>query len=53
MADGMAIEGMKLIKNSLIKAFTNGKDVNARMDYFQRLQWARLHFRRVWEQSTH
>ena len=32
MADGMAIEGMKLIKNSLIKAFTNGKDVNARMD---------------------
>ena len=32
MADGMAIEGMKLIKNSLIKAFINGKDVNARMD---------------------
>merc|ERR1711991_196185 len=32
MADGMAIEGMKLIKNSLFKAFTNGKDVNARMD---------------------
>ena len=32
MADGMAIEGMKLIKNSLIKAFTNGKDVKARMD---------------------
>ena len=32
MADGMAIEGMKLIKNSLIKAFTNGKDVNARTD---------------------
>ena len=32
MADGMAIEGMKLIKNSLIKAFKNGKDVKARMD---------------------
>ena len=32
MADGMAIEGMRLIKNSLIKAFKNGKDVNARMD---------------------
>ena len=32
MADGMAIEGMKLIKNSLIKAFINGKDVKARMD---------------------
>ncbi len=32
MADGMAIEGIKLIKNSLIKAFKNGKDVNARMD---------------------
>ncbi len=32
MADGMAMEGMKLIKNSLFKAFANGKDVNARMD---------------------
>ncbi len=32
MADGMAIEGMKLIKNSLPKAFKNGNDVNARMD---------------------
>ena len=32
MADGMAIEGMKLIKNSLLKAFKNGNDVNARMD---------------------
>ena len=32
MADGMAIEGMKLIKNSLFKAFKNGKDVKARMD---------------------
>jgi len=32
MADGIAIEGMKLIKNSLLKAFKNGKDINARMD---------------------
>jgi Alcohol dehydrogenase, class IV len=32
MADGMAIEGMKLIKTLLIKAFTNGKDIKARMD---------------------
>ena len=32
MADGIAIEGMKLIKNSLLKAFKNGNDVNARMD---------------------
>ena len=32
MADGIAIEGMRLIKNSLIKAFTNGKDIKARMD---------------------
>ena len=32
MADGMAIEGMKLIKNSLLKAFKNGNDINARMD---------------------
>ncbi len=32
MADGMAIEGIKLIKNSLIKAFKNGKDINSRMD---------------------
>jgi len=32
MAEGIAIEGMKLIKNSLLKAFKNGNDVNARMD---------------------
>ena len=32
MADGIAIEGMKLIKNSLLKAFKNGNDINARMD---------------------
>ena len=32
MADGMAIEGIKLIKNSLLKAYNNGKDINARMD---------------------
>ena len=32
MADGMAIEGIKLIKNSLLKAFKNGNDINARMD---------------------
>ena len=32
MADGIAIEAMKLIKNSLLKAFKNGNDVNARMD---------------------
>ena len=32
MADGIAIEGIKLIKNSLIKAFKNGKDIDARMD---------------------
>ena len=32
MAEGIAIEGMKLIKNSLLKAFNEGKDINARMD---------------------
>ncbi len=32
MADGIAIEGIKLIKNSLIKAFHNGKDLNARSE---------------------
>ena len=32
MADGIAIEGIKLIKKSLIKAFKNGKDIDARMD---------------------
>ena len=31
-ADGIAIEGMKLIKNSLIKAVKNGKDLNARAE---------------------
>ncbi len=32
MADGIAIEGMKLIKKSLIKAYKNGSDLNARGD---------------------
>ncbi len=32
MADGIAIEGMKLIKSSLLKAVKNGKDLNARAD---------------------
>ena len=32
MADGIALEGMKLIKNSLIKAVNNGKDLQARLD---------------------
>jgi len=32
MADGIAIEGIKLIKKSLIVAVKNGKDLNARSD---------------------
>ena len=32
MADGIAIEGMKLIKQSLLTAVKNGKDLNARKD---------------------
>ena len=32
MADGIAIEGMKLIKKSLLKAVNNGKDLSARAD---------------------
>ena len=32
MADGISIEGMKLIRKSLLKAFSNGKDLNARAD---------------------
>ena len=32
MADGIAIEGMKLIKKSLLVAVKNGKDLNARAD---------------------
>ena len=32
MADGIAIEGMKLIKQSLLIAVKNGKDLNARKD---------------------
>ena len=32
MADGIAIEGMKLIKKSLLTAINDGKDLNARAD---------------------
>ena len=32
MADGIAIEGMKLIKKSLLTAVNNGKDLSARAD---------------------
>ena len=32
MADGIALEGMRLIKNSLLTAFKNGKNITARLD---------------------
>jgi alcohol dehydrogenase class IV len=32
MADGIALEGMRLIKNSLIEAVKNGKNINARLE---------------------
>ena len=32
MADGIAVEGMKLIKKSLLVAVSNGKDIHARLD---------------------
>ena len=32
MAEGIALEGMKLIKNSLLKAFKDGKNLNARQN---------------------
>ena len=32
MADGIALEGMKLIKMSLVKAFKDGSDIKARMN---------------------
>ena len=32
MADGIALEGMRLVKNSLIEAFKNGKNINARLE---------------------
>jgi alcohol dehydrogenase class IV len=32
MADGIALEGMRLVKNSLIEAVKNGKNINARSE---------------------
>ena len=32
MAEGIALEGLRLIYNSLLKAVKNGKDINARMN---------------------
>jgi alcohol dehydrogenase class IV len=32
MADGIAVEGMKLVKNSLLTAVKNGKNINARLE---------------------
>jgi len=32
MADGISVEGMKLIKKSLLVAVNNGKDIHARLD---------------------
>ena len=32
MADGIALEGMRLVKNSLIKAVKNGKNIDARLE---------------------
>ena len=32
MADGIALEGMRLVKNSLLEAVKNGKNINARLE---------------------
>ena len=32
MADGIALEGMRLVKNSLIEVFKNGKNIDARLE---------------------
>ena len=32
MADGIALEGMRLVRNSLIEAVKNGKNINARLE---------------------
>jgi len=32
MADGIALEGMRLVKNSLLTAVKNGKNINARLE---------------------
>ena len=32
MADGIAVEGIKLVKNSLLTAVKNGKNINARLE---------------------
>ena len=32
MADGIALEGMRLVKNSLIEAVKDGKNINARLE---------------------
>jgi len=32
MADGIALEGIKLVKNSLLNAVKNGKNINARLE---------------------
>ena len=32
MADGIALEGMKLIKNSLVSAYQDGKNIEARQN---------------------
>ena len=32
MADGIALEGIRLIKSSLLKAFNDGKDIEARQN---------------------
>ena len=47
MADGIAIEGMKLIKKSLIKAVNDGKDLEARADLLAAASMGSTSFQKV------
>ena len=46
MADGIAVEGMRLVKEYLPRAYKDGKDIEARAQMMSAPPWARPRSRR-------
>ena len=53
MADGIALEGMKLINKWLLEAVNNGTNIEARMNMLTAASMGSLLFKKDWVQYIH
>ncbi len=52
MSQGIALEGMRLVKEFLPRAYKDGADIEARTNMMSAAAWVRLPSRRGWARST-